>query len=109
MARARRAARKAQDREIELAHVKGRYEFWTRLLCGWWSPLTVASLYIPIRAVQPIANALAGKHTTVSITISVTIVLSIALAGGVATLLKKNRTLTVEVSRLRKRLEDAGL
>jgi len=62
----------------------------------------IASLWVPIRAVQPIAEALAGKDTNVTITIAISIVFSIALGAGVVALLRRSSTQRQELQRQRR-------
>lgn len=64
----------------------------------------IASLWIPIRAVQPIAEALAGRNTDVTITITISIALTIALGAGVVALLRRSSAQRQELQRQRRRI-----
>jgi len=60
-------------------------------------------LWIPLRAVYPIAHVLAGKSTNVEITISVSIAISVALGTGYSALIRRHREQQRELIRLRQR------
>jgi hypothetical protein len=99
-----RRSRREQQLEIDLERVRGRYSL-LRQIFSLYSPLSIAALYIPFRAAQPIANVLAGSQTELRVSIGVSIVYSAAITVGGAALLAKNRSQGRELQRLRERIE----
>jgi hypothetical protein len=100
-----------QPTELEILRVQRRYDLLTRLAPAVW----IASLWIPLQAVQPIADALAGKDTNVAVTVSVSIVVTLSVSAGLIALMRRTREQRKELERLRKRcgeleaaLEEAG-
>lgn len=77
-----------------------RYDLLKMLVPVAW----IATVWVPLRAVQPIAQALAGKDTTVTVTVTVSIVLSIALGAGVVALLRRSSAQRQELQRQRRRI-----
>jgi hypothetical protein len=66
----------------------------------------IVSLWFPIKAATPIAEALAGEDTNVTVTFSLTIVFTLAFGAGVLSLWLKNRSQANEIRRLRQRCND---
>lgn len=86
----------------ELARIAGRYDLARRCVPA----LYIVAFYIPLRAVQPIADAMAGKDTNVSVSIGVSITISVVLSATVVTLLLKSRAQGRELTRLRQRITE---
>lgn len=68
--------------------------------------LYIAALWIPLQAVRPIAEAFAGKDTSVTLTITITIGLSVAFGAGMLAILVRTREQRRELRRLRRRCAD---
>jgi|SRR5579859_2883702 len=62
----------------------GLYEVGIRLA---WAPI-IAAAYLPVHAAVPIARALAGKHTSLTMGITLTVSISIVLGGSTLLALK---------------------
>jgi hypothetical protein len=80
--------------------VSQRYE-----LAKWVVPpvFWIASLWIPLQAVQPIAEDLAGEDTSVTFTFTFSVAISIALGAGMIALWLRSRGQRGELLRLRGR------
>ena len=65
---------------------------------------SIAVLWIPLQAVLPIANVLAGKKTSLSVTVTLTFVFTIAFGGTTLLLLIKNRRQRADLRRQRRRM-----
>jgi hypothetical protein len=100
-----RRTRREQQLDIDLERVRGRYAL-LRQIFSLYSPLSIAALWFPFKAAQPIANVLAGHHTELRVSIGVSIVYSAAITVGGAALLAKNRSQSRELERLRRRMEE---
>lgn len=84
----------------EATLVVARYELFGKL-----APIGyVIASAIPIYAAVPIAQALAGRETNFTVTISLTLALSIVLGGGNFVQWLKNRGQSRELIRLRSRV-----
>jgi hypothetical protein len=96
------AARRESDEptSVEIERVARRYDLAKSLVPVAW----IAALWIPIQAAVPIARALAGKHTDLTVTISISIAFTVALGAGVASLLRKNKEQRDELRRQRRRI-----
>ena len=90
------------DNDLERARIASRFQLWKRAL---WIP-TILALYVPLRALQPVAEALAGKDTNVGLAYTVNISISIVLGGTALMLLIKNRAQTNELKRQRERITE---
>ena len=88
---------------MEVARVGQRYALARQAIPP---ALWIVSLWVPLQAVQPIADTLAGQDTSLSVTFSVTIGISIALGAGMMALLGRSRGQRAELLRLRKRCVD---
>jgi len=69
-----------------------------------WIPY-IAVAYFPIHAATPIAQALAGKHTSVTASFSFTAVATLTLTGS-GVLIWRNRVLANDNKRLRGRVTE---
>lgn len=87
--------------QVELQRLNQRYDLAKSAVPVLW----IAALYVPLRAAIPIADVLAGKHTTLSITITITIAITIALGAGLIALLRRSSAQRRELRRLRLRCE----
>jgi hypothetical protein len=65
----------------------------------------IVALWVPLRAAEPLAEALAGEHTSLTFRFSVTIAISIALGAGMLALAMRTRAQRKELQRLRRRCE----
>jgi hypothetical protein len=88
------------EARLEAHRTAQRYELAKFVLI----PISIASCWIPLQAVIPIAHALAGKHTSFVFSFSVSIILTLSMGGGVLRLLSKQRAQRREIVRLRNRL-----
>lgn len=70
-------------------------------------PLTIGSFGIPLMPVYWAVDSLAGRHTTVEVSLLVTITaaLSLTMTGVSGVLLAKNRAQKTELERLRGRVQ----
>ena len=68
-----------------------------------WAVL-IAAGYLPIHAAVPVAQALAGRHTSFDMGVSLTVGITVTL-GGLAGLVARNRQQRGEIKRLRGRVE----
>lgn len=86
------------DRQLMAA----RWETFKWLIPAVW----IAAIWIPLQAALPIVRALAGKHTSFSVTLtfSLAITVSIALAGGFFAQWRQLRAQRAELIRLRRRV-----
>lgn len=91
--------------EIRLEKVRGRYAL-LRHLFSFYSPLSIAALWFPIRATQPIARSLAGHHTDLRVSIAVSFIATATISLGGVALLVKNRAQSKELRRLRERIQE---
>jgi len=76
-----------------------RYELLKRLVPILW----IATLWLPVHALQPIARSLAGEDTNVTITFTVTLGITLALGAGAMALLRRSSEQRGEIIRLRRR------
>jgi len=88
----------AQRAEIQLR----RYELYKWLVPVVW----IASLWIPLQAILPIARALAGRQTNVSVTLTLSIVVSLAFGAGMLAMFIRSRAQRRELRRLRSRITE---
>ncbi len=79
-----------------------RYELLKSLVNILW----VVSLWIPLRAALPIAEAFAGKDTNVNFTLTLSIGISVAMGAGLLASLSRSRARKDEIRRLRRRCTD---
>lgn len=86
--------------ELEKEAQLRRYELLKSLVPITW----IASLWIPLQAVLPIAEVLAGRDTNVTVTITVSIALTIALGAGMVALLRRGAAQRQELQRQRRRI-----
>ena len=84
----------------EIQQVSSRYDALKLVALA----VPIASLWIPLQAVLPIAKVLAGKHTSVTITISISVVITLSIGAGYAALWRKSRAQRGEIVRLRGRV-----
>ena len=61
--------------------------------------------WIPLQAVRPIAKILAGKSTSLSVTISLTIAFTVVFGGSALLLWVKNQSQRSELRRARRRIQ----
>lgn len=101
----RRRSRREQQLDIDLERVRGRYAL-LRQIFSFYSPLSIAALWFPFKAAEPIAKVLTGHHTELRVSIGVSIVYSAAITIGGAALLAKNRSQGRELERLRQLIEE---
>lgn len=66
----------------------------------------IAAAYIPLQAIQPMVNELAGKHTDVTLSISISVVINFLLGGTYFIQKRKLKRQHDELVRLRGRLEE---
>ena len=100
MAERGQAGREPSTGEVEIA--LKRYEvFKNAVLVAW-----IAALWFPLKAATPIAEALAGNTTNVTLTVTFTLALSVALGSGVFALWNKTKSQSQELKRLRRRCDD---
>jgi len=99
---AKRRGNRREPDDIARARVVGRYDLAKRLA---WIPI-IACAWIPLQGIIPIANKLAGRHTSFTAAISVNVVISLALGAGVVTLLVNKTRLERENARLRDRCHE---
>jgi hypothetical protein len=88
--------------ELERERVAQRYGLARMCVPVFW----IVALYVPIRAAEPVAEVLAGKNTSLTVTFSVTIAISLVLGGTVIAQRMRIRAQGNELRRLRRRLED---
>jgi hypothetical protein len=67
--------------------------------------LWIAALWIPLRGALPIAEALSGKQTSLTVSFSISIAVSISAAGAMGTMWYRYRKQKEELIRLRERAE----
>jgi hypothetical protein len=67
--------------------------------------LAIAMLWIPLQAVQPMVDALAGKNTRVSLVITLTVVLTVAISGGLGAMWVKMRRQRAQIQQMRTRIQ----
>ena len=101
--------------QVQLLEITERYRLRRLLVICGTAVIGIASLWVPLQAVQPIADALAGQNTQFSLTLKLSIVigLSVALtgvAGVVKVFLQRGeiRRLRERVSQLEARLRGLG-
>jgi hypothetical protein len=92
------------DKEVALETVRQKFSLWRRVVSLFAIPL----LAVPILACVPLAHALAGKHTTVTITVGVTVSIAITAAFGITVraLWTRNSRQTEELRRQRERITE---
>ena len=90
-----------EDQRASLIAAQGRYEVLKRLS----NAFLILCAALPIYAASSIAAALAGKHTTLSVTFTISIVLTLSVSAGLVKLLQKTRKQTAELQRQRGRIE----
>lgn len=86
---------------VRIAAAVGRYQAITRAMPALW----VIAAWVPIQAITPIARALAGRHTSVSVVFSLSITFSIVIGGSLLVQRKKIRAQAAELIRLRARCD----
>ena len=93
-----RVAPSEADRQLTAA----RWETFKWLIPAVW----IAAIWIPLQAALPIVRAVAGKHTSLSVTLtfSLAITVSIALAGGFFAQWRQLRAQRAELIRLRRKI-----
>jgi hypothetical protein len=85
--------------EHTLRRSMARYDMLERFAPALW----IVALWIPLRAIYPIARVLAGRHTVVAVSISVSVALTLALGGGYVALVRRAKAQNLELGRMRKR------
>jgi hypothetical protein len=97
-------AREATDEPtaLEVRRVERRYDLARSIVPVAW----IASLWIPLQGAIPIAEALAGQDTNVTLTVSISIVFSLAVSAGFLALLRRTKEQRDELRRLRRRCND---
>jgi hypothetical protein len=94
-----------EPRQLEVQTVAQRYDLARRIVPIFY----ILALALPIRAAVPIAEALGGQDTNVTVTVSLSVVISVALSGAYLALWRKNRQQAAELRRLRRRARDLEL
>lgn len=89
-------------RPVDLAKVEGRYDLLSKLVTALW----IVALWFPFKAIQPIADSLAGEDTNLGITISISLAFAGASWIGTAVTLYRSKKQRHEIERLRKRSID---
>jgi hypothetical protein len=90
-----------QNSELERVKIAARFDLYKRLV---WV-LYILAVYVPLRAVEPIADTLSGQDTHVTVAIGINITISIVLGGAALVLLLKTRRQREEIERLRRRTD----
>jgi hypothetical protein len=88
-----------QPSEDDVRRAMARYDVLKRLVPVVW----IVAAWVPLQAIYPIADVLAGKHTNVALTFSVSIAISLALGSGYVALIRRARAQASELLRLRER------
>lgn len=92
----------ATKHDVELARTVGRYQLFRSLAPAIW----IATSALPIVAAVPVARALSGKDTNVTLTVSISIAFTLIVGGTVLALLRKTAAQRAEIERLRRRIEE---
>ncbi|HEY8082850.1 MAG TPA: hypothetical protein VIE64_04750 [Solirubrobacterales bacterium] len=100
---ARRGSKKKASQELEMARMIRRYD-----LAKWTLPplIWIASTWVPLKASLPIAKALAGEDTSLTVTFSITIVVSLVASGAVVAMTIRAAKARAEIKRLRGLIEE---
>jgi hypothetical protein len=85
---------------IEMARIAARYGLYRRLV--WALYILVAA--IPIRQIVPIADALSGRQTSLTVTLTAGLTFTAVLGGGNAVQWWRGRQQGAELKRLRARV-----
>jgi hypothetical protein len=99
-------------REIQDRTLFARYQVFRNISYGLSVALCIIASWVPLQAIQPLADTLAGKRTSVSVAIGLTASFSLAIVGGGVAMWVKLRRQRDEIIRLRTRLqvlEELGL
>jgi uncharacterized membrane protein (DUF106 family) len=99
----RKKEEKERSERFQMQRMVKRYE-----LLQWSVPplIWIASLWIPLQAVLPIAHELAGKNTALTFSFTFSVVVSIAATGAMLGLIFKYRGRKGEIQRLREIIEE---
>jgi hypothetical protein len=89
----------SEPTEVAVQRIMARYELFKRFVPAVW----ILAAWVPLQAVYPIAQVLAGKQTNVTVTVSISVVITLTLAGAYGALVRKARTQGQELVRLRER------
>jgi hypothetical protein len=107
--------RKLTKVDVEVARLRARYQLAQAVVRWVGLAICVGSFWIPLRALQPLVDAIAGRETrftlVVTVTLSITIAISVALAYSIRTTMTQRKTIEEQrnrISRLEGRLEARG-
>ena len=93
------------ESEVQLRRSLARYQLVRPTIYALTTVLSIVAMWVPLRAIQPIVDALAGRETNVTLTVSITVAFTLILGGSAIAMWVKLQRQKAELIRLRARVE----